>query len=151
MATPTWISWSTGKDAAWVLEKLLDDASVEIRGLFTTIDRETSAQELGKSLVEHHLAACVQIDGPICSIYRWQGQVETAQEWRCTIKTTTDRFDELHRHIRSMHAYDVPEILASEICDSSPDYARWLREQVSDERSGRGSQARPAAGTDASG
>ena len=55
MAIPTWIAWSTGKDAAWVLEKLLDDSSVELRGLFTTIDgasRRVPFQGTGRDLLE---------------------------------------------------------------------------------------------------
>jgi uncharacterized protein (TIGR00290 family) len=60
MAVPTWIAWSSGKDAAWVLEQLLDDASVELRGLFTTIDRETQRvpfQGTGRDLLEIQAAA----------------------------------------------------------------------------------------------
>ena len=102
----------------------------EILQIVTTTDTEKLAQELGASLVEHRLAACVQVDGPIRSIYRWKNQVETAEEWRCTMKTTAEHFDDVKQHIRSLHNYDVPEIIASEICCSSSDYAEWLRQQV---------------------
>ena len=51
-------------------------------------------------------------------------------EWRCTIKTTAERFNDVQQHIRSLHNYDVPEIIASEICCSSSNYAEWVRQQV---------------------
>lgn len=60
MPTPTWIAWSSGKDAAWVLETLLEDPAVELRGLFTTIDRETLRvpfQGTGRDLLEIQAAA----------------------------------------------------------------------------------------------
>jgi periplasmic divalent cation tolerance protein len=98
--------------------------------IVTTIDTETHARQLAESLVQHALAACVQIDGPICSVYRWQGKVETSEEWRCTIKTTAGRFDEVRRHIRSLHPYEVPEIVATAIDGSGADYAQWACEQV---------------------
>ena len=95
----------------------------------TTIDSEARHTTMAESLVDEQLAACVQIDGPISSIYRWQGKLETAQKWRCTIKTTADRFDALERQIRALHSYEVPEILATEVARTSTAYAEWLRQQ----------------------
>jgi uncharacterized protein (TIGR00290 family) len=60
MPTPVWVAWSSGKDAAWVLETLLDDPAIELRGLFTTIDRETGRvpfQGTGRELLEIQAAA----------------------------------------------------------------------------------------------
>lgn len=96
----------------------------------TTIDSEARARAMAESLVREHSAACVQIDGPITSIYRWQGKLETAQEWRCTIKTTADRFEALERQIRALHSYEVPEIVATEVARTSAAYAEWLRQQT---------------------
>lgn len=100
--------------------------------LVTTIDTESHAKQLAESLIQHQLAACVQIDGPICSIYRWQGKIETAAEWRCTVKTTAALFDRVQEHIRSVHSYDVPEIIATPIGHSGADYAQWVCQQVTD-------------------
>ena len=54
----------------------------------TTTDSRPDAERLARDLVERRLAACVQVLGPISSTYRWQGAVETAEEWLCLIKTT---------------------------------------------------------------
>lgn len=53
----------------------------------TTVKRLEDAEELAKGLVEERLAACVQILGPVKSVYRWKGRLEEAEEWLCLIKT----------------------------------------------------------------
>ncbi len=55
--------------------------------IITTTDSKAAAERIARELVEQRLAACVQIGGPITSVYRWQGKMETAEEWTCTIKT----------------------------------------------------------------
>ena len=78
----------------------------------TTIDTEEGATRLARTLVERRLAACVQVAGPVASVYRWQGRVEEAREWQCLIKTRADLFDAVAAAIRALHAYELPEIIA---------------------------------------
>jgi periplasmic divalent cation tolerance protein len=92
----------------------------------TTTDAREHADRLARSLVEERLAACVQVLGPIASTYRWQGQVETAEEWLCLIKTTTHRFNALAAHVDANHGYDTPELTAVPISDGSPRYLAWV-------------------------
>ncbi|MGH7757607.1 MAG: divalent-cation tolerance protein CutA, partial [Vulcanimicrobiaceae bacterium] len=73
----------------------------------TTATRE-DAERIARALVERRLAACVQIDGPIVSHYRWQGAVEAGSEWRCAIKTRAALFDTVAAAIRELHPYEVP-------------------------------------------
>ncbi|HLA83945.1 MAG TPA: divalent-cation tolerance protein CutA [Thermoguttaceae bacterium] len=96
----------------------------------TTVQTQDDARRIARALVEGRLAACVQIRGPLESTYRWKGQIETAQEWQCAAKTRRDRYADVERAIRELHPYEVPEILAVEIVEVSPAYARWLDEQV---------------------
>lgn len=100
--------------------------------VLTTTDSRDLAAEIGRTLVERRLAACMQIVGPIASIYRWQGQIETAEEWQCWIKTTRDRFSAVEQAIRELHTYSVPEILAIPVVAGSSAYLQWLEEQVAD-------------------
>jgi periplasmic divalent cation tolerance protein len=102
-----------------------------IQIITTTPDKEL-AQRIARALVEQRLAACVQIAGPVESIYRWQGQIESASEWQCWIKTTTARYPDVERTIRELHSYTVPEILATPITAGNPDYLKWLAECVTD-------------------
>jgi periplasmic divalent cation tolerance protein len=78
------------------------------------------------------LAACVQITGPINSTFRWQGKVETAEEWMCTIKTTRARLDAIQNLFREIHPYEVPELIATPIESGSEAYLKWLAEQVAE-------------------
>ena len=98
--------------------------------IVTTTPSRQLAEEIASRLVEDRLAACVQIDGPITSVFRWQGKVECDQEWRLTIKTAEDRFDAVAEAICRLHPYDVPEILCTAISRGSDAYVRWLDEQV---------------------
>jgi periplasmic divalent cation tolerance protein len=100
--------------------------------VLTTTDSRDLAAEIGRTLVERRLAACVQIIGPISSVYRWQGQIETAEEWQCWIKTTRERFAAVEQAIRELHTYSVPEILAMPVIAGNSAYLQWLEEQVGD-------------------
>jgi periplasmic divalent cation tolerance protein len=92
----------------------------------TTTDAPEDAERLARDLVERRLAACVQVLGPISSTYRWQGAIETAQEWLCLIKTTAGRFGALAAHIEIHHGYETPELTAVPIDQGSPGYLAWL-------------------------
>jgi uncharacterized protein involved in tolerance to divalent cations len=59
--------------------------------VITTTDSSEAAEELGRGIVEGRLGACVQIVGPIRSIYRWEGGVQNDQEWQCWVKTGSTR------------------------------------------------------------
>jgi periplasmic divalent cation tolerance protein len=88
------------------------------------------ADRLAGSVVEHRLAACAQVTGPVHSTFRWQGRVERAEEWLCLLKTTRQRYPDLERHLRGLHSYENPEIIATAITDASADYLDWLRAET---------------------
>jgi periplasmic divalent cation tolerance protein len=96
----------------------------------TTTGSREEAERIAGQLVERRLAACVQISGPITSTYRWQGKLETGQEWLCLIKTLREQFAAIEAAIRELHSYEVPEILAFEATTASEAYHRWLAAEV---------------------
>ena len=96
----------------------------------TTASSADEARRIATALVEERLAACVQIVGPIESIYRWQGKVETAAEWQCWIKTRRQHFGAVEAAIRRLHSYEVPEILAVPILAGSEPYLKWLSDET---------------------
>jgi len=98
----------------------------------TTTATKEDAQKIAAALVERRLAACVQVGGPITSVYRWQGVIETADEWLCTIKTTRAAYEQVEAAIRQLHPYDEPEIIAVPIVAGSAGYLKWLDQQVGD-------------------
>ncbi len=87
---------------------------------------EEAARALAVGAIDARLGACAQIVGPITSVFRWNGEVQTEQEWRLEIKTTADRVAALTAHIKSNHSYDVPEIIATPIIGGSAEYLSWL-------------------------
>ncbi len=91
---------------------------------------DTEAQTIARSLVEQRLAACVQSHA-ITSTYAWQGAIETAPEVMLTAKTVAGKLDALEAAVRTMHSYEVPEILATPVAYASASYAAWVRSCVS--------------------
>ena len=96
----------------------------------TTTDNKEDAEKIATRLVEKKLAACVQIVGPITSFYRWKGNIEKAQEWQCWIKSKEILYKEIEKEIRSVHPYEVPEIVAIPIVAGSRGYLQWLEGEV---------------------
>ena len=73
------------------------------------MDSTEEAERLGRSITGARLAACVQIVGPIRSLYWWQDKLDDAQEWLLLIKTTSERLAELEQHIKENHSLEAGE------------------------------------------
>lgn len=100
--------------------------------VLTTTGSEAEAERIAAALVERRLAACVQVLGPIHSRYRWQDEVEQAEEWRCEAKTTAALYPRVEAAIRELHSYDEPEIVAVPIVAGSPGYLAWIDAETAD-------------------
>ncbi|MDI5982590.1 divalent-cation tolerance protein CutA [Amycolatopsis magusensis] len=96
----------------------------------TTTDSEDLARALAAGAIEARLGACAQVVGPVTSVYRWEGAVQTDQEWRVEVKTTARRVEELTAHLLEHHTYDTPEVIATPITGGSPAYLSWLAEET---------------------
>ncbi|MGH3815934.1 MAG: divalent-cation tolerance protein CutA [Pseudonocardiaceae bacterium] len=96
----------------------------------STTDNADAARALAAGVIEAKLGACAQIVGPITSVYRWEGEVQTEQEWRVEIKTAADRVAALTEHIKANHSYDVPEIIATPITGGNAEYLSWLVDET---------------------
>ena len=95
----------------------------------TTVETSEVARHIASAVVERRLAACAQIDGPIHSVYRWQGEVNESPEYRLTMKTSEALCEELIRVIKELHPYDLPEIVVGRLA-ASADYAHWINENT---------------------
>ncbi|MEU3657464.1 divalent-cation tolerance protein CutA [Streptomyces sp. NPDC032161] len=96
----------------------------------TTIDDEGRANALARGAVENRLAACAHVDPPFTAVYRWNGAVETAREWRVSYKTTTGRLPELAAWVAREHTYDVPEWITLPVTGGSAAYLSWVAEET---------------------
>jgi periplasmic divalent cation tolerance protein len=97
--------------------------------IITTTASKADAEKIARALVEQRLAACVQISGPITSCYRWEGRIETSEEWLCTVKTRRDLYPQVEAAVKSLHPYQNPEILATQVVEGAPEYLQWLAEE----------------------
>lgn len=88
-------------------------------------DRDV-ALKIASALVERKLAACVNILAECTSVYRWQGKLETATEVPLLIKTRAAIYSEVEAAIRSLHPYELPEIVAVPIERGLPAYLEWV-------------------------
>ncbi|MDX2193427.1 MAG: divalent-cation tolerance protein CutA [Gemmatimonadales bacterium] len=96
----------------------------------TTLPDRAAAEAMAAALVSGRLAACVQVDGPVRSVYRWQGAVESAEEWRLTCKTAHTRLEALADTIRARHPYDVPELLVRPLLAGGAAYVQWILDET---------------------
>lgn len=99
-------------------------ALLEVR---VSVPDAPTGRRIAHDLVARQLAACVQVMGPITSVYSWKGEVEQEDEWLLLIKSTEDAFAELAATVRGVHRYDVPEIIAVPVTHALAEYADWVR------------------------
>ena len=102
----------------------------EILLAISTFPDAETATRIARKLVTEKLAACANIGAPVQSIYHWQGTIEEAQETMVFFKTTAARFEEFQGRLRSLHPYEVPEIVALRIAEGLPDYLQWVAEST---------------------
>ncbi|NJK39181.1 MAG: divalent-cation tolerance protein CutA [Oscillatoriales cyanobacterium RM2_1_1] len=97
--------------------------------VLVTVPNRSEAESMAKFLVEAKLAACVSLM-PIHSIYPWQGDLCSEEEWQLIIKTDLTQFDQLATKVQAIHPYEVPELIALPIVAGSSGYLNWMAEQV---------------------
>jgi periplasmic divalent cation tolerance protein len=96
-----------------------------VLGLSTFPDRAT-AQRISNQLVTEKFAACANILPALESIYRWKEEIETSAETLVFFKLSEDRQSAFQEKLRSLHPYEVPEIIFVPVSGGSPDYLRWV-------------------------
>jgi periplasmic divalent cation tolerance protein len=102
----------------------------QIIQIITTIHSKQAAEKIGRHIVEKRLASCAQITGPITSIYQWKGNIEEAEEWQCVIKSRKSLYKKIEQEIKSLHGYELPEIIAFEINGVLAGYAKWVEDET---------------------
>lgn len=102
----------------------------QARIVLCTVGREQEAHSIARQLVDERLAACVNIVGPIRSVYRWRDAVEDEPEFLLLIKTRASLLGRVERRVIELHSYDVPEVLALTPSGGSAAYLEWLLEST---------------------
>jgi periplasmic divalent cation tolerance protein len=104
----------------------MPDATPQARIVLTTAATHDEAARLAGALVEERLAACATLIPTVESIYRWEGQVESATETVLLLKTAPDQLAALEARLKELHSYQVPEFLVLNIESGSHAYLDWL-------------------------
>ena len=94
--------------------------------IVTTVNSSSEAEKLSNHLVKNKLAACVNIIGPVTSVYNWKNNLENSKEYILWIKTITENILSVSNTIKSLHSYDVPEIISFPIKSHNDDYSQWI-------------------------
>ena len=103
---------------------------MSIVSVYVVFANAEEAERIGRTVVDERLAACVNILSPVRSIYRWKGEIETAEEVAAILKTSEDNVDALIPRIAELHSYDVPCIAAWPIDKILGSYAAWVEASV---------------------
>jgi periplasmic divalent cation tolerance protein len=98
--------------------------------ILVTASSVDEARKIADALVTKGLAACCNIIPAVRSIYRWEGKLCDDAEVLMVIKSRRDRFPQLASAVKSLHSYQVPEIIALPLVEGWPPYLKWLDECV---------------------
>ena len=95
---------------------------------WTTVETESDARSIANALIDENIAACVQIDGPIQSIYNWEGKRCSSTEYRLWIKVFEYRLETAWKRVQSLHSYDTPQWIEVEVAKVDEKYLNWVEE-----------------------
>ena len=98
--------------------------------VFITTSSYDEARKIASALVVQRKAACVNIVPKVNSLFRWKGKIEEAEESLMVVKTRAELFPEVVSTVKSIHSYEVPEIIALPIIEGNADYLAWLKEET---------------------
>lgn len=100
--------------------------SEEILLACSTFPEIETARRIARQLVSENFAACANIVPTVESIYRWQDKIEDAKETLVLFKTTSTRYPAFQEKLKSLHPYEVPEIICLQVAGGLPEYLRWV-------------------------
>jgi len=97
--------------------------------LITTKDK-AEAKKIIDFLLMNKLIACANIIDSVSSLFWWNDKIDKASEVLIVAKTKKTKFKRIIKEVKSLHSYDVPEIIALPIIDGNPDYLKWINDSI---------------------
>lgn len=104
--------------------------------VFVTARDKAEAERIAKGLLEARLIACVNILDGIKSMFWWEGKIDQSQEALLILKSQKSCFPQIVEKVKSLHSYDLPEIIALPVIEGSKDYLAWINASVQSRRAG---------------
>lgn len=100
--------------------------------VLTTLPLDADPLTFARAMVTERLAACVNVQAPMTSVYMWEGQIAEDGEHQITMKTHRSRVPALWDRVRELHAYDVPEFIVLPIVDGNDAYLKWIADSTTE-------------------
>lgn len=94
--------------------------------ILVTAGNKKEAQSIAVSLINSKLAACVNIVDKVDSLFFWEAKIDRAKEYLLVIKSKKEKLPKIIKLVKSLHSYEVPEIIAIPIIAGSKSYLRWI-------------------------
>uniref|UniRef100_A0A6J0SE97 Protein CutA homolog n=1 Tax=Pogona vitticeps TaxID=103695 RepID=A0A6J0SE97_9SAUR len=91
---------------------------------------EDIARDIARAIMERTLAVAVNILPKTSTMYVWKGNIEQATEILLLVKTKTSKVKELSDYIRSIHPFEIPELISVLIDQGNPAYLQWMEESI---------------------
>lgn len=98
--------------------------------IFVTASGKQEAEKIASGLVEKRLAACVNIVEKVGSLFHWQGKIDRAEEALLIIKSKKQKLNQIIKLVKSLHSYQMPEIIALPIIGGDKKYLNWIDESL---------------------
>jgi periplasmic divalent cation tolerance protein len=94
--------------------------------VITTVSSMKDAEQISEHIVSNREAACVNIIGPLISVFKWNNKIEKEKEFILLIKTKTESINSITKTIKMSHTYKVPEIISFPFESHNDDYSQWV-------------------------
>ncbi|OGX16292.1 MAG: hypothetical protein A2166_04015 [Omnitrophica WOR_2 bacterium RBG_13_41_10] len=98
--------------------------------IFVTVPDKKQARQIANKLIKTKLAACVNIIPGVESLFSWKGKIDSAKELLLVIKSEKSKLPKIIKTVKSLHSYEVPEIIALPIIAGNKEYLRWIDECI---------------------
>ena len=100
------------------------------RVILVTVANKKEARRIANSLINHKFAACVNIIGGVESFFWWEGKIDSAKETLLIIKSRKEKVPQVIRLVKSLHSYEIPEIISLPITTGFKPYLKWIDESL---------------------
>jgi periplasmic divalent cation tolerance protein len=125
-----YLLWRVQSNPRWGQASAEGDRVTDKVVVLVTAASKEESRNIAQHLVECKLAACVNIIGPIESVYCWEGKITQGEEYQLFIKSTRELFAEIKTAIATLHSYHTPEIICLPIIEGSRNYLQWVGDSV---------------------
>ncbi|MEM7620426.1 MAG: divalent-cation tolerance protein CutA [Pseudomonadota bacterium] len=98
--------------------------------IYTTFADQNEAYQIGKTLIQEKLIACINVFPAMTAMYEWEGAIETSEEIAALIKSHKGLEQRIIERIKALHSYDIPAVLVCDVNAGNKDFLSWIYSQT---------------------